>query len=78
MDNLDEVQQEATIVNPPEVEDAKIARYKEQLAGSTQEALKYKKMVLEAEVEKASKDANSLLELNKKDPKLANEVAKSF
>ncbi len=78
MDNMDEEQNVAAEANPPEVEDAKITRYKEQLAGSAKEALRYKEMLLETEIQKASSDANSLLELHKKDPRLANEVAKSF
>jgi hypothetical protein len=78
LDNTDENPNEAAQANPQEVEDAKITRYKEQLAGSTQEATRYRAMVLETEIQKASNDASSLLELHKKDPKLANEVAKSF
>jgi len=35
-------------------------------------------MIIDAEVEKASKNAQSLLDLHDKDPKLANEVAKKF
>ena len=53
-------------------------RYKQQIEGSKKEVEKYRKMVLDSEVQKASQDANSLLELYDKDPKLANEVAKEF
>jgi len=35
-------------------------------------------MILETEIKKASIDANSLLELHRQDPKLANEVSQSF
>lgn len=78
-DNLDEIPKEAPIEgNPPEVEDAKTVRYKEQLAGSTQEALRYKQIALETAIEAVGKDSGMLDSIHKKDPKLANEVAKSF
>lgn len=58
--------------------DAKIARYKEQMKWDKADALKYRQMALDAEVAKAKKDGNSLTDLHNKDPKLASEVAKEF
>ena len=59
-------------------EDLTKERWKQQLEWSKKEADKYRQYALETEVSKAKTDANSLLELHDKDPKLANEVAKRF
>ena len=81
-DNLEVKKQEApdTQDNPQISEDfsEKEKRYKEQLAWSKSEAERLRQLIVEAEVQKASQNANSLLELHSKDPKLANEVAKEF
>jgi len=58
--------------------EAKEKRYKEQLAWSAKEAERLRWIILDSEVQKASKDGKSLLELHKTDPKLAEEVAKKF
>ena len=81
MENLEEKKQEAPDEGNPQTPDElseKERRYKEQLAWSKSEAERLRKMVIEAEVQKASQNADSLLELHSKDPKLANEVAKEF
>lgn len=57
---------------------AKEERYKQQLAGSKQEAERLRNLVIDREVNNAKKDARSLLELHDVDPKLADEVAKKF
>ena len=57
---------------------AKEIRHQQQMDGAKAEVERLKAIVIEAEVAKASNDASSLLELAKKDPKLADEVAKKF
>lgn len=81
-ENLEEV--EAT----PETQEEEVAeteddnptvkRYKEQAKGNKEEALRFREMILEQEIEKAGTDASAVLELHKKDPKLALEVAKHY
>jgi len=61
-----------------DVESQKLERYKQQLASDKAEVKRLKQMVIDEEVSKASQDAAKLLELHKKDPKLADEVAKKF
>ena len=56
----------------------KIERYKQQMEGSKAEAKRMHDMMLEREIKRASQDASSLLELHDLDPRLADEVAKSF
>lgn len=56
----------------------KETRYKEQLKGSREEAMRLRNLIIDREVKAAEKDARSLLELHETDPKLANEVAKRF
>lgn len=56
----------------------KETRYKEQLKGSREEAMRLRSLIIDREVKAAEKDARSLLELHETDPKLANEVAKRF
>ena len=56
----------------------KLTRYKQQMEWSKAEAKRQHDMWLEREVERASRDAKSLLELHKVDPKLADEVARKF
>lgn len=46
--------------------------------GSKREVDRVRALAVDAEVKLAAQDANNLLELAKKDPKLANEVAKRF
>lgn len=58
--------------------DSKLRRYKEQAKGNKEEAMRLRQMVLDAEIEKAWKDANAVLELHAKDPKLAKEVAQHY
>ena len=81
LDNLDKENKEAgTIPNPQIFDDdftiEKAKRYKEQYSWYKAEVDRLK--ALAKEVTKAAVDSNSLLELHKKDPKLANEVAKEF
>lgn len=59
-------------------EDLTKERWKQQMEWSKAEAERLKKLLVESEKEKASQDANSLLDLHSKDPKLANDVAKEF
>lgn len=89
MDNLDQGGNEAPEkVNPPKSEDAgdaTIERYKQQIEGSKKEALTqkeradhYAERTITYEVEKATNDAQALLDLHESDPQLANDVAKRF
>ena len=79
MDNLEEKNKEAPVKdNPQDDFTEKEKRYKEQIAWSKSEAERLRQMVIEVEVQKASQNADSLLELHSKDPKMANEVAKEF
>lgn len=57
---------------------AKAKRKEEIEAGNREENLRLRQMVIDAEVSKASQDAKQLLELHKKDPKLADDVARKF
>ena len=56
----------------------KVERYKQQIEGSKKEAERLRNLALESEVKRAEVDANSIIELHGKDPKLADEVAKRF
>ena len=62
--------------NPDNVD--KIERYKQQIDGSKKEAEKFRNLAIESEVKRAEVDANSIIELHDKDPKMANEVATRF
>lgn len=53
-------------------------RHQQQEEGRVAEVLRLRNMVIDAEVDKASVNGNSLLELHAKDPKLAEEVSKRF
>lgn len=82
LDNLEvwEGQEKETLDNEGQDNShtAKEERYKQQLAGSKQEAERLRNLVIDREVKNAEKDARSLLELHDVDPKLADEVAKRF
>jgi len=85
MDNLEKLNPEAPLLDNPQqdqesapTEELTKERYKQIVDWSKKEADKYRQMVVDTEVQKASKNANSLLELHEKDPKLAKEVAKWF
>lgn len=74
----DKDQEEGKEETPKKEPTAKEIRHQQQEEGRLAEVKRLKEMVIEAEVAKASNDASSLLELAKKDPKLADEVAKKF
>ena len=57
---------------------AKEKRHAQQKAWEEKEAIRLRNLSIEREVERATKDATSLLGLSKKDPKLAKEVAWRF
>lgn len=86
MDDLLENKTEAPVVDDPQkdqeqlsdADNQKLERYKQQLASDKAEVKRLKEMLIDEEVSKASQDAKKLLELHKKDPKLADEVAKKF
>lgn len=86
MENLENKETQAPIeennvdnpVNDTWSEELTKERWKQQLEWSKKEAEKYRQYVIDIEYQKASENANNLLELNTKDPKLANEVAKKF
>lgn len=85
LDNLEVWEENQEIDETPEQEEEqdnshanKEARYKEQLKGSREEAERLRNLIIDREVKAAERDASSLLELHKTDPKLANEVAKRF
>lgn len=83
MDNLENKETQAPAVDNPDTNDTwgeelTKERWKQQLEWSKKEAEKYRQYVVDVEYQKASENANSLLELSDKDPKLANEVAKKF
>ena len=84
LDNL-EVWETTTDVETPEEDNShtdeeasKIARYKEQIKGSQEEAMRLRNLAIEQWVKAAEKDARSLLDLHEVDPKLADEVARRF
>ena len=56
----------------------RLERYKQQMEGSKQEAQKFRDLAIESEVKRAEVDANSIVDLHAKDPKMADEVAKKF
>jgi len=78
LDNLEEKKEEAGTPNPQidELTPEKAKRYKEQLAWSKLEADRLRTFA--KEIKNVAIDSNSLIELNKKDPKMANEVAIEF
>lgn len=85
LDNLEVWEKETTDVGTPEEDNShtdeeasKIARYKEQMKGSQEEAMRLRNLAIEQWVKAAEKDARSLLELHDVDPKLADEVARRF
>lgn len=53
-------------------------RYKQQIEWSRKEVDRLTEIVLQTAIKEASKDASSLLELHKQDPKLASKVADNF
>ncbi len=64
--------------SPTTTDQEKLDRYKQQMEGSKQEAQKFRNLAIESEVKRAEVDANSIIELHGKDPKMAEEVAKKF
>ena len=86
LDNLEVWEnEETTDVGTPEEDNShtdeeasKIARYKEQMKGSQEEAMRLRNLAIEQWVKAAENDARSLLELHDVDPKLADEVARRF
>ena len=83
MDNLEEIEtpEKEAQENSQKWEnnqDDLVTRYKQLVHWSREETKRFKNLIIESEVKNASKDAWSLLELHKKDPKLADEVAKRF
>lgn len=86
LDNLEVWENETTdTVGTPdednshtEEEASKIARYKEQIKGSKEEAMRLREVAIKQWVKAAEKDARSLLDLYDVDPKLADDVAKEF
>ena len=86
LDNLEVWENETTdTVGTPEEDNShtdeeasKIARYKEQMKGSQEEAMRLRNLAIEQWVRAAENDARSLLELHDVDPKLADEVARRF
>lgn len=75
--NDQELEEEKKEEKAPEMT-TKEKRHAEQEAGRVAEVMRLRTMVIDTEVEKATNDARSLLELSKKDPKLADEVARKF
>lgn len=73
----DNSQEEAEADTPEEVTTEK-ERRKQQLSGSKQEAERNRTIAIDLAVDAVSNDANKLLELHEKDPKLANAVAQKF
>lgn len=53
-------------------------RYKQQIEWSRKEVDRLTEIVLQTAIREASKDASTLLELHKQDPKLASKVAENF
>lgn len=62
----------------PEEDELTKQRRKQQMEWSKQEVAKYSQLALKLAVKSAKTDANSLVELYKEDPKLADAVAKEF
>lgn len=86
LDNLEVWENETTdTVGTPEEDNShtdeeasKIARYKEQMKGSQEEAMRLRNLAIDQWVKAAENDARSLLDLHDVDPKLADEVARKF
>lgn len=85
LDNLEVWENETTDVGTPEEDNShtdeeasKIARYKEQMKGSQEEAMRLRELAINQWVKAAENDARSLLDLHDVDPKLADEVARKF
>lgn len=86
LDNLEVWENETvdTVETPEEdnshtdEEASKIARYKEQMKGSQEEAMRLRNLAIDQWVKAAENDARSLLDLHDVDPKLADEVARKF
>lgn len=74
---LDNSQEEAEADTPDEVTTEK-ERRKQQLSWSKQEAERNRTIAVDLAFDAVSNDANKLLELHEKDPKLANAVAVKF
>jgi len=80
-DNSQGKKPEAHNDNPqtnPDVPAETKERYLQQIEGWKKEAQKFRDLAIESEVKRAEVDANSIIELHDKDPKMANEVAKKF
>ncbi len=82
MDNLDNKENEALWTDNPQngwwSQDELIERYKNQINWSKQEAERLSQLSFDTAVKSVWYDADYLLELHDKDPKLANKVAKEF
>lgn len=76
-DNLENKDNQAPDVdNPENAWDETLKRYKEQAKWSADEAKRLRTQAVESEAKLATLDANNILALYQKDPKLANDVAK--
>lgn len=62
----------------PAVPSEKQVRHDQQMEGARKEVQKYRDLAIDSEVKRAELDANSIIELHEKDPKMANEVAVKF
>ena len=62
----------------PTLDEVTKERYKQQMDWSKKEVERLTEIVLQTAIREASKDASTLLELHKQDPKLANKVAENF
>lgn len=79
MDNLNNIDEAPEMDNPQEeTQDNLIKRYKEQLNWSKSEAERLRRIAVEAEIERTKLNPANLLDLYKKDPKLAKEVWDKF
>lgn len=68
----EKVEEEVKVLSPKE------KRHKEQETWSKAEVTRLRNLAIEAEVKLAKVDANNLIELSTRDPKLADEVARRF
>lgn len=75
-DNVPEATDEVT--EEESLDEVTKERYKQQIEWSKKEVDRLTEIVLQTAIREASKDANTLLELHKQDPKLASKVADNF
>ena len=64
--------------NAPDVAPETKLRHDQQMEGARKEVQRLRDLAIESEVKRAEVDANSIVELHDKDPKMANEVAERF